>query len=305
MLFLTSLPVLTLASLALSPSVPVAGASSSHLSPRNPSLHHQRFDRVHRSASLNTSLPLDSPTVFGGEASLATWGDEADQQRLAKRGYSGRATFYATGQGACGAWNTDSDYIVALNADQYGDLGAVSKWCFQTITISYGGKSTQAKVMDACPGCPYGGLDMSPGLFKYFASESVGVFYMTWEAGDGAAQTTTTTTTQKKTTTTTSYKPTTTWTPTTTTTTWSPEPTTTTTTQPPPTTTTTTTTTTSSSSSSSSSSRTSSSSASSTSGASSATSTTAPDTVGGNLDGVAQLVIALGNLVGAAAQAAQ
>lgn len=28
--------------------------------------------------------------------------------------------------------------MVALNQAQYGDLGAVSSWCFQTITISYG-----------------------------------------------------------------------------------------------------------------------------------------------------------------------
>lgn len=27
-------------------------------------------------------------------------------------------------------------------------------------------------------GCPSGGLDMSKALFDYFASESVGVFYM-------------------------------------------------------------------------------------------------------------------------------
>jgi hypothetical protein len=28
--------------------------------------------------------------------------------------------------------------MVAMNQAQYGDLGAVSPWCFQTITISYG-----------------------------------------------------------------------------------------------------------------------------------------------------------------------
>jgi hypothetical protein len=37
-----------------------------------------------------------------------------------KRGYGGRATYYATGLGACGGTNTDSDMIVALNAPQYG-----------------------------------------------------------------------------------------------------------------------------------------------------------------------------------------
>ncbi len=82
---------------------------------------------------------------------------------------------------------------VALNAAQYGDQSAVSSWCFETITISYGqspasrsvgrrgsaagpcshrrlrtktdgpapsrdrvagGKTHSAKVMDSCPGKP-------------------------------------------------------------------------------------------------------------------------------------------------------
>jgi hypothetical protein len=36
-----------------------------------------------------------------------------------KRGFGGRATFYATGLGACGDWNNDGDMIVALNSAQY------------------------------------------------------------------------------------------------------------------------------------------------------------------------------------------
>jgi len=125
--------------------------------------------------------------------------------------------------------------MVAMNQAQYGDLGAVSSWCFQTITITYGASSSlslsravllraaltrslvtsrrwkdgqraflspcdlaplalpdpllpllqQAQVLDACPGCPYGGLDMSPALFRHFADESVGVIYMSWSAGGG------------------------------------------------------------------------------------------------------------------------
>lgn len=36
-----------------------------------------------------------------------------------------------------------------------------------------------------CPGCPYGGLDFSQGLFDYFAPESAGVIYGRWEFGSG------------------------------------------------------------------------------------------------------------------------
>jgi len=53
------------------------------------------------------------------------------------------------------------------------------------ITINYGTKSTTAQIMDECPGCPYGGLDMSEGLFQFFAPLGVGVLYGSWEFNDG------------------------------------------------------------------------------------------------------------------------
>ena len=47
---------------------------------------------------------------------------------------------------------------------------------------------------------------MTPALFQYFASETVGVLYVEWEKGNGVKTTTTTTTTSKTTTTTTTTK---------------------------------------------------------------------------------------------------
>ena len=41
--------------------------------------------------------------------------------------------------------------------------------------------------MDQCPGCPYGGLDFSRGLFRFFASEGAGVLYGEWHFTDGSA----------------------------------------------------------------------------------------------------------------------
>ncbi|EIM90924.1 uncharacterized protein STEHIDRAFT_49221 [Stereum hirsutum FP-91666 SS1] len=63
-----------------------------------------------------------------------------------------------------------------LLEQQYGSGG----YCGDSITISYQGKSTSATIVDECPGCPYGGLDLSPSLFSYFADESVGVIYADW-----------------------------------------------------------------------------------------------------------------------------
>jgi hypothetical protein len=85
--------------------------------------------------------------------------------------YSGvRMTYYDTsvGLGACGNLNQNSAWTVALNSAQFGG-GYPSPECGKTITISYGGKTAQAVIQDACPSCPYGGLDLSPSLFQHFA----------------------------------------------------------------------------------------------------------------------------------------
>lgn len=123
---------------------------------------------------------------------------------LEKRFDNAKFTLYQTGVGACGKTNSNSDFIVALNSQQYGN-GA---YCFDMITINYGGKTTQAQIVDMCPGCPYGGLDFSPGLFDFFASESEGVIYGTWTFGSGEA-TTTSKSTQSTQPPSTSYTPTT------------------------------------------------------------------------------------------------
>ncbi|TFK42954.1 hypothetical protein BDQ12DRAFT_677080 [Crucibulum laeve] len=181
-----------------------------------------------------------------------------------KRFSSSRWSFYDVGLGACGQHNTENDFIVAMNTPQYGS-GYPGPNCFKTITMTYGGKTATAKVMDQCPGCPWGGLDLSRGLFRYFASEDAGIIYGEWSfnsdggGGDGTPTTSkwVARTTTKETTTwtpepTTTWKvanilkpvttsmwkpePTTTWTPEPATT-WTPEPTTTTTWTPEPTTT--------------------------------------------------------------------
>jgi len=135
---------------------------------------------------------------------------------LHKRFDNSRWTFYDVGTGACGKFNVPSDFIVALNSAQYGG-GYPGPECFKQIGMSYNGKYTVATIMDECPGCPYGGLDLSRGLFDFFAPESDGVIYGTWNFLDGSSNPAVTTTSSTYTPpppTTTSTTPT--WTPTTT-----------------------------------------------------------------------------------------
>ncbi|THG94730.1 hypothetical protein EW026_g6794 [Hermanssonia centrifuga] len=113
--------------------------------------------------------PAPAPVAEGIKVANAT---------LSQRDYTdARFTWYEVGQGACGGTNTDSEYVVALNSDQY-DGGA---YCWELINISYNGQSTQAAIVDECPGCPYGGLDLSPSLFSFLAgSTAPGVIYGEW-----------------------------------------------------------------------------------------------------------------------------
>jgi expansin (peptidoglycan-binding protein) len=104
--------------------------------------------------------------------------------------YEGTATFFSPessseggNEGAC--WGTkmdDSSKIVALNAEQYGNMSKNSKWCGKKIRISGPKGTATATIIDACPGCKYGDLDLTPALFKQVVGEaSIGVAPIEWE----------------------------------------------------------------------------------------------------------------------------
>jgi len=105
---------------------------------------------------------------------------------VAKRDtYSGRATWFVVGLGACGDYSQPSDFLVALNTAQYGG-GYPGPECFKSITIQYNGITQVATILDECPTCNYGDLDMSQGLFDSFTTPDVGEFQMVWWYNDGS-----------------------------------------------------------------------------------------------------------------------
>jgi len=116
-----------------------------------------------------------------------------------------RFTYFIDGLGACGGTNSPSDFIVALNWQQYGS----GEYCNDMITISYNGKRHSAQITDMCPGCPWGALDLSRASFLALAP-GLGEIYGEWWFGSGGDPTTsstyyppTTTSTKAKTTSTT------------------------------------------------------------------------------------------------------
>ncbi|KAI0820937.1 RlpA-like double-psi beta-barrel-protein domain-containing protein-containing protein, partial [Irpex lacteus] len=85
-------------------------------------------------------------------------------------------TFYDVGLGACGHTNHDSELVAAVShtIGYKGGNPNNNPVCGKHIKINYQGKSVTVKVVDRCPGCATGSLDLSPTAFSKLASKSVG-----------------------------------------------------------------------------------------------------------------------------------
>ncbi|KAF9481402.1 hypothetical protein BDN70DRAFT_876369 [Pholiota conissans] len=103
----------------------------------------------------------------------------------------GAATFthFKTGLGACGGFNQPSDFIVAMDKEQFD----AADHCGQAITIKANGKVAHATIVDRCEGCGYGNLDLTDGLYAFFDPSMFGTFSGEWEFGNGAPAEPTTT----------------------------------------------------------------------------------------------------------------
>ncbi|CAO3594461.1 unnamed protein product [Absidia cylindrospora] len=117
-----------------------------------------------------TSTPTSSPST--SKSSSSSSGSN-----------SGRGTFYNPNLGSCGKTNSDSEMVVALNAPDMAN-GANSNnnpKCGEKIEIHYESKSVVATIVDTCPSCAKGALDMSPAVFAALADLDLGVIKVTWD----------------------------------------------------------------------------------------------------------------------------
>jgi len=129
-----------------------------------------------------TSLLLTSATVLAGHnANGNSMHRRVASNRLERRGYGGQATWFDVGLGSCGGHSSPGDFVVALDQPLY-DGGS---HCGETINICAGDKCTDATIVDLCPECAEGSLDMSKGLFQFFRPLGAGVFQMQWTYGSG------------------------------------------------------------------------------------------------------------------------
>ncbi|KAH9812052.1 Non-catalytic module family EXPN [Melampsora americana] len=96
------------------------------------------------------------------------------------RMYAGRATWFDTsvGLGACGQQSSNSEHIVALNSAQYHS----GSHCYSKIKIHNmkSGATIEASIMDECPTCGWGDLDLTPDTFKAIANLDDGIAHIRW-----------------------------------------------------------------------------------------------------------------------------
>ncbi|CAE6448359.1 hypothetical protein ACGC1H_005527 [Rhizoctonia solani] len=119
-----------------------------------------------------------TPAALPETEPLALAQDLEARSVVEARANSGKGTWYnpSVGTGACGWRNKDSEFVVALGPSKFKKV----KKCGQSITVKSGGKSVQVKVVDLCPSCGGGSLDLSPAAFKKLAPLGKGVIQVTW-----------------------------------------------------------------------------------------------------------------------------
>ncbi|PLW13858.1 hypothetical protein PCANC_04633 [Puccinia coronata f. sp. avenae] len=103
----------------------------------------------------------------------------AEQAGSAHRPFHGTATWFLPNLGACGEVSSEADHIIAMNTPQYKSGGH----CHKNVVIKNkaNGKSVVAKVLDECPSCGYGCLDLSPSVFKALGNLEDGVLPIAWQ----------------------------------------------------------------------------------------------------------------------------
>lgn len=133
---------------------------------------------------LDAAGATDAPgPVDGALADAATSPDvhadaTANDDSATGPSFSGEATYYdADGTGACGYKASPNDLMVAaLNGDQYK-----KSWCGQCVLVT-GPKGTTVKVriVDLCPGCSQGDLDLGQEAFQVLSPISAGRIKISW-----------------------------------------------------------------------------------------------------------------------------
>lgn len=96
--------------------------------------------------------------------------------------HSGEATYYqATGKGNCSFDASDDLMVVAINTKDY----ATAALCGTHIAVNGPDGTVIVRVVDRCPGCKQGGLDLSRQAFERISTLDKGRVPVTWKVVEG------------------------------------------------------------------------------------------------------------------------
>ncbi|KAL7315485.1 hypothetical protein PS15m_004698 [Mucor circinelloides] len=143
------------------------------------------FIHIYRTFTTNKYLKMKTSFSTAVTAMIAAFlmtaqAAPAASSLQARSSMSGDATYYSVGLGSCGDTNSDGEMVAALSEKLMG-TGSDGSYCGKSITLkSKGGKSVTVKVVDSCPGCGEGDVDLSPTAFKKLGALSEGVIPITW-----------------------------------------------------------------------------------------------------------------------------
>lgn len=129
--------------------------------------------RICECFSAEVLAEVNSDDVFEGgvsEPALSDW----------------EGTHYTPGLGACETVNRADEMVAALNKPQFGTFPRAmnSPWCQQCVLAKYQEKSVKVRIVDLCPSCSYGDLDLSPAAFSQLAELGVGRIKISWQKVD-------------------------------------------------------------------------------------------------------------------------
>jgi len=93
--------------------------------------------------------------------------------------YTGDLTYYAVGMGSCGFTSTESEDVVAVSHEIMSVYNGVNPnknpLCGTYVTMTgKDGNKYKAKIVDTCPGCDMGSLDLPEALFNKVTSNGDG-----------------------------------------------------------------------------------------------------------------------------------
>ncbi|CAK7219959.1 DPBB_1 domain-containing protein [Sporothrix eucalyptigena] len=105
--------------------------------------------------------------------------------------FAGDVTFYSPGLGACGRYNSATDYIAAVSESLYDSVGAAhgitnpnnNPLCGKRIRVTLSasvGATVDVTIVDRCTACAENDVDLSPSAFGQLAGASAGRIKGTW-----------------------------------------------------------------------------------------------------------------------------